>query len=219
MAKSTKPSSSTEPVMRKTSQKTQKKSESKKSPKQKVFKIIGEVQGNVGLEFFEGITKIFSVGKNFSYSLPHESDSSVILAAKNAIVMYYDHLLHGTKGVQKEEGWSVRGGTSTTTSVADVGEKEVSAQGVVGATQGSEAVAAKGKSKPRPQCRRRKDVISPAVGENLVEEEAGDGEGLEVTKRRHLRKVASTEVAAAVDSEETESDEDVRKLASDSGVN
>ncbi|GAB2273522.1 hypothetical protein Dimus_008314, partial [Dionaea muscipula] len=76
MAKSKKPSSSAEPVTRETSQKTKKKSEPRKSPKQKVFKIIGEVRRNVGPEFFEGITKLFPVSKNFSYSLPHESDSS-----------------------------------------------------------------------------------------------------------------------------------------------
>ncbi|GAB2295931.1 hypothetical protein Dimus_030079 [Dionaea muscipula] len=84
--------------------------------------------------------------------------------------------------------------TSATTVVADVGEKEVSAEGTVGATQ-------------------------ETVGENLVDDEAGDGEGLKVTKGRRLRKVASTEVAAAMDSEETKSDEGVRKLASDSDVN
>ncbi|GAB2288234.1 hypothetical protein Dimus_022575 [Dionaea muscipula] len=46
-----------------------------------------------------------------------------------------------------------------------------------------------------------------------------DGEELKVRKRRHLRKVISTEVAAAVDSEETQSDEDVLRPASDSDVN
>ncbi|GAB2297753.1 hypothetical protein Dimus_031840 [Dionaea muscipula] len=42
---------------------------------------------------------------------------------------------------------------------------------------------------------------------------------LEVKKRRRLRKAASTEVVAAVDSEETQLDEDVLRLASDSDVN
>ncbi|GAB2270153.1 hypothetical protein Dimus_005060 [Dionaea muscipula] len=40
-----------------------------------------------------------------------------------------------------------------------------------------------------------------------------------LTKRRHLRKATSVIVVAAADSEETESDKDVRKLASDSNVN
>ncbi|GAB2273521.1 hypothetical protein Dimus_008313, partial [Dionaea muscipula] len=123
------------------------------------------------------------------------------------------------KASRKKKTGASETGTFATTAMADVGEKEISAEGNVGATQESEFVAAKGKSKLRPQRRRRKDVISPMVGENLVEEEVGDGEGLEVTKRRCLRKATSTEVDAAVDSEETESDEDVRKLASDSDVN
>ncbi|GAB2266095.1 hypothetical protein Dimus_001122, partial [Dionaea muscipula] len=100
---------------------------------------------------------------------------------------------------------------------------EVSAEGTVGATQESEVVAAKGNSKPRPQRRRKKDVISPTVGENLVDEdeemeEETQAVDLQVRKRRRLRKSTSIPVAE-VDSEETQSDENVPKLASNSDVN
>ncbi|GAB2297903.1 hypothetical protein Dimus_031987, partial [Dionaea muscipula] len=71
----------------------------------------------------------------------------------------------------------------------------------VDATQKSEAVAAKEKSKPRIQRKRRKDVISPGVGENLVDEDVEDKEerGLVVRKRRRLKKATSEEEAAAED--------------------
>ncbi|GAB2266084.1 hypothetical protein Dimus_001111 [Dionaea muscipula] len=72
-------------------------------------------------------------------------------------------------------------------------------------------------------------MVSPAVGENVVGEKEGDDEGdklekavdegLQVRKRRRLRKATSIPVVETGDSEETESDEDVRKLAVDSGMN
>ncbi|GAB2286004.1 hypothetical protein Dimus_020427 [Dionaea muscipula] len=67
------------------------------------------------------------------------------------------------------------------------------------------------------------------MGENVVGEKEGDeegdklekagDEGLRVRKRRRLRKATSVPVAETEDSEETESVEDVRKLAADSDVN
>ncbi|GAB2273163.1 hypothetical protein Dimus_007966 [Dionaea muscipula] len=42
---------------------------------------------------------------------------------------------------------------------------------------------------------------------------------LQVRTRRRLRKATSVEVVAVVNSEETQSDEDVLRLASDSGMN
>ncbi|GAB2281301.1 hypothetical protein Dimus_015902 [Dionaea muscipula] len=160
MVKSKKSSSSSRPATRKSSQKTQKKSSPTKSPKQKVFKIIGEVRSNVGPELFKGITKLFPVGKNFSYSRPHESDSSVSITAKNVIA------------VSRKKNTEVsKPGTSSTTDVANVGEKEFSSEGTIGATQESQVVAFKGKSKPKTQRKRKRDMISPAIGENLVEVE------------------------------------------------
>ncbi|GAB2299364.1 hypothetical protein Dimus_033439 [Dionaea muscipula] len=73
MAKSKKSSSFSEPA-RKT-QKTQ-KSIVKKTPSPKVFKVISEVRSNVDLDFFKGLTQLFPARENFSYALPHESDSS-----------------------------------------------------------------------------------------------------------------------------------------------
>ncbi|GAB2290150.1 hypothetical protein Dimus_024433 [Dionaea muscipula] len=106
------------------------------------------------------------------------------------------------------------------TDVADVGEKESASEENVDATQESKAIAAKEKSKHRIQRKRRRDVISPGVGENLVNEDVEDKEegGLEVRKRRRLKKAASEEEVAAEDSEKTQSDEDVQGLASDSDV-
>ncbi|GAB2283836.1 hypothetical protein Dimus_018323, partial [Dionaea muscipula] len=117
--------------------------------------------------------------------------------------------------------------------VADVGEEEAPTDGTVSGTQESEVVASKSKSKPKAEPRPNKDVVSPTVEENKVDAEAGDDGGsqsnkaveegmqtvdadipvvseeLQVRKRRHLRRAISTEVVAARDSEETQSDEDV----------
>ncbi|GAB2290269.1 hypothetical protein Dimus_024549 [Dionaea muscipula] len=71
------------------------------------------------------------------------------------------------------------------------------------------------------------DVNEEAQPDKVVEDETQTvdadvlvvGEELQVRKRRRLRKAIATEVAAAVDSEETQSDEDVLRLATDSDVN
>ncbi|GAB2278890.1 hypothetical protein Dimus_013564 [Dionaea muscipula] len=119
-----------------------------------------------------------------------------------------------------------------TSEVEVVGDEEVPPDGTVNGTQKSDVVASK--SKPKRSTRpKKKDVISPVVEENEVDVEAGNneeaqsekavedetptmdadvsvvGEELQVRKRRHLRKAISTEFAAAGDSEETQSDEDV----------
>ncbi|GAB2292880.1 hypothetical protein Dimus_027108 [Dionaea muscipula] len=101
-------------------------------------------------------------------------------------------------------------------------------------------MASKSKSKPKAKPRSKKDVVSPAVGENEVEEDEEAqsdkavedktqtveasvlvvGEELQVRKRRRLRKVASTQLAEAGDNEDTQSDEDVpERPAADLDVN
>ncbi|GAB2276036.1 hypothetical protein Dimus_010778, partial [Dionaea muscipula] len=112
--------------------------------------------------------------------------------------------------------------TSATTDVEDVGEKAATFEENIDATQESEVVAAKEKFRPRIQRKRRKDVISPAFGENLVEEEEvenKENEGLEVSKRRRLKMETSNPVAETKDSEEAQTDEDVQRLAFDSDMN
>ncbi|GAB2278721.1 hypothetical protein Dimus_013396, partial [Dionaea muscipula] len=82
-------------------------------------------------------------------------------------------------------------------------EKEAPTEGTVGGTQESEAVVSKNKPKPKAKPK-KKDVVSPAIGENIVGEEEGDDEGDKCLK---------------LESEEAESDENVQKLAADSGLN
>ncbi|GAB2289885.1 hypothetical protein Dimus_024186, partial [Dionaea muscipula] len=122
---------------------------------------------------------------------------------------------------RKAEESHVRGGGR--------GEEEAPTEEAVGGTQESEAVASK--SKPKPKAKpKKKVVVSPAVGENVLDEEEGedDGEdkaketedaGLHVRPRRRLRRVTSAPVPEAKDSEETESDENVQRPAADSDVN
>ncbi|GAB2279147.1 hypothetical protein Dimus_013802 [Dionaea muscipula] len=83
--------------------------------------------------------------------------------------------------------------------VADVDEEEGPTEGIVGGTQESEDVASNTKSKPKAKPK-KKVVVSPAVRENVVGEVEGD-------------KAVEEEI------EETQTDEDVRKLVSDSDVN
>ncbi|GAB2301247.1 hypothetical protein Dimus_035280, partial [Dionaea muscipula] len=64
-----------------------------------------------------------------------------------------------------------------TSEVADVGEEEVPTEEAVGGTQESEFVVSK--TKPKPKAKPKKDVISPGVGENVVDEEVGDDGGTE----------------------------------------
>ncbi|GAB2268608.1 hypothetical protein Dimus_003563, partial [Dionaea muscipula] len=115
-----------------------------------------------------------------------------------------------------------------TSEVADVGEEEAPTEGTVGGTQETEVVASK--SKPKPKIKpKKKAVISPVVGGNVVGEVEGDDEGdkvekagdadLQVRTRRRLRKATFVPVPETRDSEETELDENVQRIASDSGVN
>ncbi|GAB2281133.1 hypothetical protein Dimus_015738 [Dionaea muscipula] len=103
-----------------------------------------------------------------------------------------------------------------TTGVANVSKKDVPSEGTVGATEESEAVVAKGSSKLKPKRLKNKDLISPAVGENLMEieevmkEEAEEEETLQVRSRR-VSKAMSILEAKNVDSEETQSDEVISK--------
>ncbi|GAB2271240.1 hypothetical protein Dimus_006082 [Dionaea muscipula] len=93
---------------------------------------------------------------------------------------------------------------AATTVVADVSKKDVSSEGTVGATEESEAV--------KPKRLRKKDVISPAVGDNLMEieevmeEEAEEEEALQVKSWR-ISKATTVPEVKNVDSEETQSDE------------
>ncbi|GAB2302827.1 hypothetical protein Dimus_036822 [Dionaea muscipula] len=130
-----------------------------------------------------------------------------------------------------------------TSEVAVVSDEEFPTDGTVGDTQESEAVASKSKPK-RATKPKKKDVISPIVGENEMDLEAVDGEETQsdkavedetqiveadvlvvgeeeqTRKRRRLRKATSTELAVAGDNEETQSNEDVlmERLAADSGM-
>ncbi|GAB2268585.1 hypothetical protein Dimus_003540 [Dionaea muscipula] len=114
--------------------------------------------------------------------------------------------------------------------VVDVGEEleKAPTEGTVGGTQESAVVASKTKPKPKAKAK-KKDVVSPAVGENIMGEGEGDDEGekvekvgdveLQVRPRRRLRKATFVPVAKTGDSEETESDENVQRIASESEVN
>ncbi|GAB2265543.1 hypothetical protein Dimus_000590, partial [Dionaea muscipula] len=62
-----------------------------------------------------------------------------------------------------------------TIDVVAVGGDKIPIEGTVGGTQESEVVVSKGKTKPKSQPK-KKDIISPAVGENEVEVETGDSE-------------------------------------------
>ncbi|GAB2296694.1 hypothetical protein Dimus_030802, partial [Dionaea muscipula] len=56
-----------------------------------------------------------------------------------------------------------------TADVTDIERREVPSEGTVGNTQESEAVVEKGMTQPRPKRLRAKHVISPGVGNNLLE--------------------------------------------------
>ncbi|GAB2278741.1 hypothetical protein Dimus_013417, partial [Dionaea muscipula] len=116
-----------------------------------------------------------------------------------------------------------------TSEVADVGEEEEApTEEAVGGTQESEVVVSRTKPKLKAKPK-KKDVVSLAVGENVVGEKEGDEEAnksekvgderLQVRKRRRLRRATLVPVAEAGESEETESDEDVQKLVVVSNVN
>ncbi|GAB2270448.1 hypothetical protein Dimus_005345 [Dionaea muscipula] len=209
MAKSQKSSSSSKPV-RKT--KRTQKLVPKKTPSPKVFKVISKIRSNVGLEFFEGLTQLFPVGQNFSYAFPHESDSSVRGAAGTSEVPVKKISRKKKKSAASEAN------TAATTDVADVEKKEVPSEGIVGNTQESEAVIKKGMSRPRPKRLRKNHVISPAVGDNLLEikeaasEEDEDEEMLQARSRRVLPKTkfdgAQAQDDLPADSEAVGEDED-----------
>ncbi|GAB2270201.1 hypothetical protein Dimus_005108 [Dionaea muscipula] len=102
-------------------------------------------------------------------------------------------------------------------SAADVEHKEVSSDGTKSNTQESEAVQKDGATKVKPKRLRKPQVISPAVGDNLLdievvaEEEEDEEEALIARSRRVLPKSTFVEVQAA-DKEETESDEVIGKV-------
>ncbi|GAB2281224.1 hypothetical protein Dimus_015830 [Dionaea muscipula] len=115
-----------------------------------------------------------------------------------------------------------------TPKVVDVGDKkEAPTEGTVGGTPESEVVASK--DKPKPKAKPKKMVmVSPAIGENVLEEEEARDDGddkveetgdaqLHLRTRRRLRKT-SVLVPAAEDNEETQSEETVSQLVSGSDV-
>ncbi|GAB2298047.1 hypothetical protein Dimus_032124 [Dionaea muscipula] len=99
---------------------------------------------------------------------------------------------------RKKKTAASEAGTAATTDVVDVVEKEVLSKGTLGITQESEAVVDKGVPKPKPKRLRKKGVISPAVGDNLMEikevaeEQAEEGGTLQVRCRRQLPKAMSS---------------------------
>ncbi|GAB2265556.1 hypothetical protein Dimus_000599, partial [Dionaea muscipula] len=101
-------------------------------------------------------------------------------------------------------------------STADVELKEIPSDETESNTQESEAVLKDGATKVKPKRLRKPQVISPAVGDNLLdieevaEEEEDEEETLIARSRRVLPKTAFMEVQAA-DKEETESDEVIGK--------
>ncbi|GAB2288205.1 hypothetical protein Dimus_022547, partial [Dionaea muscipula] len=175
----------------------------KKAPSPKVFKVISEIRSNVDLEFFEGLTQLFPVSKTFSYAFPHESDSSVRITIPNGIAV-------AVKKISRKKKPSA---SSATSDVADVERIEAPSKGTVSNTQESEAVMKKGATRPRPKCLRKKHVISPAVGDNLLEivevseEEEDEEETLVARRRRVLPKTTFD----GSDERETESDKVTRK--------
>ncbi|GAB2273548.1 hypothetical protein Dimus_008338 [Dionaea muscipula] len=210
----------------KTVRETQKaqKSAPKKTPNPKVFKVISEVRSSVSIELFEGgmdfagILKVVNErgGRNINKSFQPLLDSTIEAA--------------GTSEVPVKVSWKKKtpasdAGTfeteAATTDVADVSKRDVPYEGTVGITQESEVVVDKGMTKLKPKRLRKKDVINPAVGDNLmeieeaVEEEAEEEETLQVRSRRQLQKATSSLGAKSVDSEETKSDEHIEENPSD----
>ncbi|GAB2275757.1 hypothetical protein Dimus_010507 [Dionaea muscipula] len=118
---------------------------------------------------------------------------------------------------RKKKSTTSEAGTAATTDVADVVEKEVPSEGTMGITHESEVVVDKGMTKLKLKRLKKKDVISPTVGDNLmeieeaVEEEAEEEETLQVRSRRQLQKTTSFLGAKSVESEETKSDEVISK--------
>ncbi|GAB2297612.1 hypothetical protein Dimus_031704 [Dionaea muscipula] len=96
--------------------------------------------------------------------------------------------------------------------------EEAPTEGTVDGTQERKVVALKTKPKAKAKPK-KKDVVSPGVGENVVKEEARDDEGDKVRPRRRFKKVISIPVPETRDSEETESEKDVRKITADLDVN
>ncbi|GAB2273387.1 hypothetical protein Dimus_008184, partial [Dionaea muscipula] len=135
--------------------------------------------------------------------------------------------IHKSFAPLMEEGATEAAGTSEVlvkkvsrkkkTAASVVAEKEVSSEGTLGITQESEAVVDKGMTKLEPKRLRKKGVISPVVGDNLIkieeaaEEEAEEEETLRVRSRRQLPKAMSSTMAKSMDSEETKSDEVISK--------
>ncbi|GAB2281530.1 hypothetical protein Dimus_016112 [Dionaea muscipula] len=99
---------------------------------------------------------------------------------------------------------------------ADVEHRAVPSEGTESNTEESEAVLKEGATKARPTCMRKPHVISPAVGDNLLdieeatEEEEEEEETLIARSRRVLPKTAFVKTQEA-DKEETESDEVIGK--------
>ncbi|GAB2266670.1 hypothetical protein Dimus_001664, partial [Dionaea muscipula] len=103
-----------------------------------------------------------------------------------------------------------------TSDAADVEHKAVPSEGTESNTQESEAVLKEGATKARPTRMRKPHIISPAVGDNLldieevVEEEEDEEETLIARSRRVLPKTDFVRAQEA-DKEETESDEVIGK--------
>ncbi|GAB2290136.1 hypothetical protein Dimus_024420 [Dionaea muscipula] len=211
----------------------------KKSPSPKDFKVINEVRSNVDLVFFEGLTQLFPVSENFSYALPHESDSLVKITTPNGgmdlsgllkvvseygggnIVKSFQTLLDpstevvaGTSEVPVKK--ISRKKNPTASDGADVEHKEVLSEGTKSNTQESEAVLKEGATRARPKRMRKPHIISPAVGDNLLdieeaaEEEVNEEETLIARSTRVLPKVASVGAQEA-DKEEIKSDKVIGK--------
>ncbi|GAB2288008.1 hypothetical protein Dimus_022355 [Dionaea muscipula] len=106
--------------------------------------------------------------------------------------------------------------TAVTIDMADVERTDVSSEGTVSNTQESEAVIKKRVTRPRLKPLRKKHVISPATGDNLLDiEEAAEEEDEEeetlVARSRPVLPKTTFDGAQGADEEETDLNEVVGK--------
>ncbi|GAB2267924.1 hypothetical protein Dimus_002900 [Dionaea muscipula] len=128
----------------------------------------------------EGILKVVSenggghMGQSFQVLLESTSDGAEVSDVPKKIIR--------TRKTKK-----------AASKVAVVGDEEVPTEGTVGGTQESQTVATKRKSKPKTKPRpQKKDVISPAVGENEVEIKT-EGDSEDTQSDEVAEKVVETE--------------------------
>ncbi|GAB2299933.1 hypothetical protein Dimus_033979 [Dionaea muscipula] len=214
MAKSKQSASSSKPVEK--TQEIQRRIV-KKTPSPKIFKVINEVRSNVDSVFFEGLTRLFPVrGMDLSGLLKvvSERGGGHIVKSFQPLLDSSTEVAVGTSEVPVKK--ISRKKKPTASDTVDVEHKAAPFEGTESNTQESEAVLKDGVTKVNPKRLREPQVISLAVGDNLLdneevaEEEEDEEKTLIARSRRVLPKTAFMEAQAA-DKEETESDEVIGK--------